>query len=166
MMGRYKSALFQVSDRQQPQETEMVKISLRHIYYEVVLQQEWCWPPLQWRGVHMVPQSKLPSRAGDSMRCKGGRAGISLFNCTIGSSLLIAVSGEIRETRSGHLGIYKSSCVIQTPVPRRADTKSQARSYMGSVFLSTTDRLWVFFIQNKRKRQHSTGKTVSEASRS
>lgn len=55
-------------------------------------QQEWCWPPLQWPGVHtppMVPQSKLPSDAGDNMSYKGGRAGIYLFNSTIGSFLLL-----------------------------------------------------------------------------
>lgn len=57
------------------------------------------------------------------------------------STLLIAMSGEIRETRSGHLGIYKSSCVVQTPVPRRADTKNQAQSNTGSELLSTIDIL-------------------------
>lgn len=112
------------------------QIYVRHIYYKVILQQERCWPPLQWPGAHMpqtVPQSKLPRSAGDNMRYKGDRAGISLFNCTIGSFLLFLLlclgkSGEQglaiwASTRAAVL--YRHLCLAGlTPKTRHKATRA------------------------------------------
>lgn len=167
MMGTSKSALFQVSDRQQPQETEMAKLSVRYIYHKVILQQEWCWPPLQWPGDHtppMVPQSKPPSNAGDNTRVAG-----QAFLCLI--VLLAVLFLLLCLGKSGKQGLaiwasrraavlYRHLCLAGlTPKTRHKATQAL---YLWAPLIYFK----YFFIQNKRKRQLTMDKTVFEASRS
>lgn len=107
-------------------------------------------------------RGKLLSNIGDN---KGGRG---IFLCLI---VLLAVFSSSycyvwdnmgnKVWMSGHL--QEQLCCTDVCAPQGCDSRNQALSNIGSAwFLSTTDILWIFFLQNKRERQHTTGTTVTQ----
>lgn len=177
-MGRFKSALFQISDRQQPQETEMAKIYVRHIYYEVILQPEWCWSPLQWPmvqvhglGAHWsMPWYQRENHPEMQEIIGDTRVAGQVFLCLIvlltvflSSCCYVWGNQGNKVWPSGHL--QEQLCCTDTCASQGWHQKPGTKQHR----LCIPEHHWYtlnVLHTKQKKRQHTMGKTVFEASRS